>query len=234
MGGDHVRNRPVIGLSCDLEVGDDGGKLFLRRGYVDAVVGAGGVPVLMSHEVGCVEDYLGICDGFILTGGDDPVMEEFGVETHEKATRVAEGRQRFERALLEGIFAGKRWPVLGICLGMQMMALVRGGMIDQYLPETIATADLHWGKKLHGVMGEVCGGNGVGEVLSHHKQAVVDCGCGMEVVGRIEDGVIEAIADVDYPVMCLGVQWHPERSGDGALGMGLFRQLVDAAGGGCQ
>ena len=112
-----------------------------------------------------------------------------------------------------------------------MMALVRGGMIDQYLPESLATADLHWGKKLHGITGEVCGGSEGCEVLSHHKQAVVDCGEGMVVVGRSEDGVIEAIADEDFPMMCLGVQWHPERSGDGGLGMGLFERLVREASG---
>lgn len=217
---------PVIGLTCDVEVGS--GKIFLRDAYVDAVVAAGGVPLLLAPSVGLVDDYLALCAGFIFTGGDDPLMEEFGEATHPKATPVARSRQEFEIALLAALGVARCKPVLGICLGMQMMALTRGGELAQYLPESLATHELHWGKKEHGIRGRI----GEGNVLSHHKQAMVTAGAGFEVIGRsVEDDVIEAIEDSSWGPFCVGVQWHPEQSGAGDLGAGLLRRLVLAAAG---
>lgn len=219
-----MASKPIlIGLTCDCETGSN--KMFLRRTYAEAVVRAGGVPILLTQETDCIGDYVEICDGFIFTGGDDPNMEMFGIGTHPKATRVGLKRQEFEAALLRILYKTRTKPILGICLGMQMMCLLRGGVLDQYLPETLATHHMHWGKKAHTIEGTI----GASEVLSHHKQAIVEAGDGMAVVGRAPDGVIEAVEDATFPRMCIGVQWHPERSGDGALGIGLVRQLVDNA-----
>ena len=67
-------------------------------------------------------------------------------------------------------------------------------------------------------------------VWSRHRQAMTDPGS-LEVVARAGDGVIEAIASTQRP-MYLGVQWHPERTDDRQMGMGLFHRLVDQARGG--
>jgi len=221
----------VIGLTCDSEPRESGspgkttGHIFLRRGYAEAVVCAGGLPIILTQERERIRDYVDICDGFIFTGGDDPNMEAFGLETHPKATRVDLKRQEFEAALLRVLYEARAKPILGICLGMQMMCLLRGGVLDQYLPEALATHDMHWGKKMHAIAGPI----GSGEVLSHHKQAIVEAGEGMTIVGRASDGVIEAVEDAAFGRMCIGVQWHPERSGDGDLGIGLIRRLVEGA-----
>ena len=71
---------------------------------------------------------------------------------------------------------------------------------------------------------------GSGLVWSRHRQAMTDPGS-LEVVARAGDGVIEAIASTQRP-MYLGVQWHPERTDDRQMGMGLFHRLVDQARGG--
>ena len=72
------------------------------------------------------------------------------------------------RALVKPIkdFAATGRPFLGICLGMQMMCLLRGGVLDQYLPEALATHDMHWGKKMHAIAGPI----GSGEVLSNRPR----------------------------------------------------------------
>ncbi len=216
--------RPLIGLTCDVDQAD--GRYFLRPPYVEAVLRAGGMPMLLPPCVDLVNEFAGRCDGFVFTGGDDPLMEDFGGVTHEKATPVARVRQDFEVALLDALETKRDKPILGICLGMQMMALVRGGELAQYLPESLETHALHWGKKRHGIVGVV----GEGEILSHHKQALTNAGVGFEVVGvAADDGVIEAIEDVNWGSMCLGVQWHPERSGRGVLGDGVMARLVGAA-----
>jgi len=191
-------------------------------GYAERARAAGGMPVLLPPLVDEVGHYLELCRGFVLTGGDDPEMEHWGVATHAKATMVDSRRQAFEIALLEGLETRPEVPVLGVCLGMQYMALQGGGMIDQYLPDSLATAAGHWGKREHAVKGAL----GAGMVHSHHRQAVNDPG-EFRVVAAAPDGVIEAIEHPDYSFR-LGVQWHPERTALEALGSGLFRRLVEA------
>jgi putative glutamine amidotransferase len=112
---------------------------------------------------------------------------------------------------------------------MQMMSLVAGGVLDQHLPETLPTAAQH--KGTHRIV-PVAGASkpfaiAPGSALSHHHQAVKDAGT-LTILARSDDGVIEAVADPTRPFY-LGVQWHPERTGDGALGQDLFTALIAAA-----
>jgi putative glutamine amidotransferase len=212
-------SQPLIGITTD--TADD--RLVLSRAYVAAVRRAGGVPVLLPCEESCAADYLAVCDAIIMSGGDDPATEQWGVATHPCARRMDPRRQAFEVALLRLLDAQPAKPVLGICLGMQLMALHAGGALDQYLPETLPTAGLHWGRVEHEVSGEL----GRGVVLSHHRQAVIDTGT-LRAVAHAPDGIIEAVRDGRRPFY-IGVQWHPERTRDDGLGEGLVRALVAAA-----
>lgn len=214
---------PLIGLTADA----DAERYFSRRPYADAVAAVGGVPLILPHRVELAAEYVDRCDAIVLTGGDDPRMEPFGAATHPKATPVEPSRQAFELAMLEALAARPSRPALGICLGMQYMALHAGGSLDQHLPETLATHATHWGRVVHSI--EVDLGRGIqrGEVLSHHRQAVRDAGCLM-IAGRAPDGIVECIRDPSRPFY-LGVQWHPERTADPALGLELLRALVAAA-----
>lgn len=207
---------PVIGITADA----DERTYRCARAYSTMVAEAGGIPIILPHRAERINDYIQICDGLVLSGGDDPRMEEFGVATHPKATPVDSQRQAFEVALLRA--APSDQPVLGVCLGMQLMALVAGGRLDQHLPDTLASHDQHWGQKRHAVAGSI----GRGEILSHHRQGVSDPGR-LVVTARAPDGLIEAVADPACRWR-VGVQWHPERSGEGPLGRGLFVLLIDS------
>lgn len=210
--------RPVIGLTAD--VTDD--KYLLSRGYCRAVAAAGGVPIILPCRTELLDEFLALCDGFILTGGDDPSMERWGIPTHPKAKPIDPERQDFELALLARLDEQLRIPVLGICLGMQLMGLHASGTIDQHLPDSLPTASQHWGRTPHTITGEL----GTGTVLSHHRQALASAGS-LRVAATAADGVIEAVTSPDRPFY-LGVQWHPERTDDERFGIGLFKQLVDA------
>jgi len=165
------------------------------------------------------------------------ITEPFGVPTHPRATRELAARQRHELAILRALDARPERPALGVCLGMQYMALAAGGRLDQHMPETTPTHASHMDNALHQVVLEIDGcpalgpgartGQALGEVTSWHRQAVADAGS-LRVVARAPDGVIEAIDDPARPFY-LGVQWHPERSDDGTLGVGLYRRVVEAA-----
>lgn len=212
--------RPIIAITANVQ--DD--TYRLSRTYAGLVVQAGAVPLILPPRVECLGAYVGLCQGFIFSGGDDPRMEAWGIPTHPKATPLDPERQAFEMALLGALQDRPEAAVLGVCLGMQLMALGAGGSMDQHLPETLPTHAMHWGRAEHPVEGEL----GTGIVHSHHRQAITDPGP-LRVVARAPDGIIEAVSADDRPFY-LGVQWHPERTMDPALGAGLVEKLVQAAG----
>ena len=213
--------RPLIGITTDV----DGDRYQVAASYVAAVTAAGGLGVLLPCEPARAGEYVRRCDGVLLTGGDDPIMEHWASVTHPAAKKIDPLRQAFELALLAALDTDEGPPVLGICLGMQLMGLHRGGALDQHLPETLATSGLHWSGSEHDIHGPL----GDGVVHSHHHQALSDAG-GLRVVANATDGVIEAVRDDRRPFY-LGVQWHPERTEAEQFGAGIFRELVTAAGG---
>ena len=211
---------PRIGITADRA--DD--KYESAVYYTRAVVDAGGTPIILPHRADRIDQYLDLCDGVLLSGGDDPRMEPWGEPTHPKAKPIHEERQAFETALLEALAARPAVPALGVCLGMQLMGLHAGGRLDQHLADSLKTADQHWGRVPHAVTGEI----GRGTVISHHRQALIDPGS-LRVIGTAPDGVIEAIDDPER-AFYLGVQWHPERTVDDAsLGSRIIERLVVAA-----
>ena len=146
--------------------------------------------------------FLDRLDAVVFTGGDDPVMEAFGEPTHPLATPIDPARQEYELALLDWLeHDHPAKPVLGVCLGMQLMALHAGGSLNQHMPDDVPTHEHHRHDKAHNVRPVVDGGPvAPGLVTSHHRQAVRDAGA-MRVVAVAEDGVVEAIDDrtrVDY------------------------------------
>lgn len=219
---------PIIAITCDAGVSPKGTPRYeCAKAYAAAVAEAGGVPLLLPHVTERVAAYVRLCDGFVLTGGDDPAMEPFGEATHARATVMDAARQAFELALLAAIDDAKpQAACLGVCLGMQLMALHAGGQLHQHLPDVLGdvVAAVHAGNQTHPVQFD---DGTIGDVISHHHQAVASPGV-LRVFARAPDGVIEAIDHPDRPFH-LGVQWHPERGGDPALSSALFRRLVEAA-----
>lgn len=200
--------------------------------YVRAVEAAGGAPVLLApgdDAARSARAALGAADAFVFAGGDDPATEEFGCPTHASAKRMDPARQAFEVALLR-LLARERpgAPVLGVCLGMQLMALIAGGELDQHMPDHVPTHADHAADRTHAI---APAGPGLwlatGVVTSRHRQAVRRAGS-LRLVARAPDGVIEA---VDDPARAFyrGVQWHPERTREAGVGLELYRALVEAA-----
>jgi putative glutamine amidotransferase len=229
--------RPIIGIAPDVVEPRPGSvRATCALTYARAVHEAGGWPVILPPIVEMIPLHLTMCDGFVLTGGDDPRTEPFGHPTHPKATPLHEIRQQFDTAILQALMLRPETPTLGICLGMQMMALVAGGSLDQHLPETTPTAALHANNSLHairpvvhsGPIAAASAGAPDATVTSHHRQAVKSAGS-LRVAALSEDGVVEAI-DRPEALFFVGVQWHPERTADRNLGAGLFQRLVLAAG----
>lgn len=228
----------IVGITCSMQDDATG----VRRPYVEGVVRAGGVPILLpppgpigrARLNALVRAHLDLCHAVILPGGADPSMEPFGERTHPAAHPVHPDRQRYEIALLHALDERRTMPVLGVCLGMQMMALTSGGALNQHLADDTPTHADHLDDAIHsvrptdeGAARPVHASIRAGLVVSAHHQAVRDPGR-LRIIAVAHDGVSEAIDDPSRPFY-LGVQWHPERTADPTLGQGLFDALVRAA-----
>lgn len=233
---------PLIAITLDsrLEPDDaDSPRTYHSgAGYGDAVAAAGGVPLWVGHDLDALPRLLTLCDAFVLTGGGDPDTRALGEPTHPDARLMDPRRQAFELALLDALaaedFAAR--PVLGVCLGMQLMCLHAGGKLDQAMVETMGerAADAHRGFRRHLVAAAsdapaVLAPAARWEVVSSHRQRIVDAGR-LRVAAAADDGTVEAVFDPARPWR-IGVQWHAERTRDAShpLGWGLFAALVRAA-----
>ena len=204
---------------------EENGKTFfiVHSAYVNSVKEAGGVPFLIPHIPELAADALDALDGVLLTGGDDIDMRDFDQVLHAKADLMPPLRQRGEFALLRALDQRPTLPVLGICLGMQLMGVHNGCPLIQHLHDVISNGDRHVGNKIHSITGSI----GSGQVTSSHHQALASAGP-FETLALSDDGVLEAIRLANRSFY-VGVQWHPERTQDQELGLGIIQKLVNAA-----
>jgi putative glutamine amidotransferase len=227
------RNRPVIGITA-YDVPVDFGRwtawqcVLAPERYVASVLDAGGLPVVLPPFEGSAR-LLDVVDGLVFTGGSDLEPALYGQEPHPETAGVVPHRDRAELHLLEAAL-GRDLPVLGICRGMQLLNVHRGGDLDQHLP-----GEVHRGPPgeytRHPVAAEPGTllarliGNGV-QTHSCHHQAPARVGAGLDVAARAPAGTVEAIEDPRKSFL-LGVLWHPEEDPDG--GAPLFAGLVAEA-----
>lgn len=228
---------PLIAINGEMELGKTSTRLSLSTRYADAVLKAGGIPVGIP-PVGGPSDLrrlLDNVDGVVLGGGDDLDLERIGRgPNHAAINKILPAKQDFDVELARAILARKK-PVLAICFGMQLLAVVEGAPMLQHLPEDRPSAQEHRGGARHTV--DVVEGTLVRrvlqvdrlEVVSRHHQAIADCPRGWRVAARDEQGLIEAIEHPDLP-FALAVQWHPEQADEGSVNDRLFRALIGAAG----
>ncbi len=215
--------RPIIGISCDLSEANALVSYRVNRQYVKTVHEAGGVAVLLTHEPGDALELIDAVDGVLLTGGRDIDVRKFGQELHPKAEVMDADRQAGEWALLDALDQRPDKPVLGICLGMQMMGVHRGCPLVQHIADVIPGGERHQGNQQHEIEGTI----GKGTITSSHHQMLGAAGP-FTVLARSSDGCVEAI-ELPGRALYFGVQWHPERTKDAALGVGIVKKLVDAA-----
>lgn len=228
---------PVIGISSYREDADWGSWHAVRAdllpaAYADAVKRAGGAAVLLPPNLDADDaaSVLARLDGLIIGGGADVEPARYRAEAGPHTTAWRGDRDASELALIEAASAVKM-PTLGICRGMQMMAVATGGVLAQHVPDLVGH---HGHSPAPGVYGRtsviIAPGSKIGAILGdsimvpcHHHQSV-DTHPGFAAVARAADGLLEAMEDPSRPFW-LGVQWHPETDTDGRL----FEALVHAA-----
>ena len=204
---------------------------LLPAQYAEAVTSVGGVPVLLPLTVtpGAAEAAVSRLDGLVISGGADVDPGRYGAEPHPRTAGWRPDRDAWETALLDAA-AAVDLPVLGVCRGMQVMAVHAGGRLDQHTPDLV-------GHEEHSPGGDVFGSVAVtteagsrlealvGPSLTvncHHHQSVA-AHPGFVASAHAADGTLEAMETESGERFCVAVQWHPETAADVGLLAGLVR-----------
>jgi putative glutamine amidotransferase len=220
--------RPVIGIATSLTTAS--WSVWQQRaaltpyGYIAAIHRAGALAVMIPPDPEFerdADDVLDLIDALILAGGNDIDPAQYGASPHPTVTETVPERDESELAL-----ARRAWerdmPVLGICRGMQLLNVARGGTLLQHLPDEVGHAEHRinpgsFDGADHDVRLDVdslaarAAGEEVHVTKSHHHQGIDLVGDGLVVTGHsaLGDDLPEAFEAPDRRFV-LGVQWHPE------------------------
>ncbi|MEV5146304.1 gamma-glutamyl-gamma-aminobutyrate hydrolase family protein [Streptomyces sp. NPDC052727] len=225
--------RPLIGVSTYLESGVRWGvweldAVLLAAGYPRLVQRAGGLAALLPPDA---PEHAGAAvarlDGLVIAGGPDVDPARYGAERSPRTGPPAPERDAWELALIDAALAAGV-PLLGVCRGMQLLNVARGGTLVQHLDghaEVVGVFGEHPVKPVPGTLyAEI-----VPEELTvptYHHQAVERLGEGLVPSAYAADGTVEAVELPADRGWALGVQWHPEMGED----LRVMAALVAAAG----
>ncbi|WP_407313357.1 gamma-glutamyl-gamma-aminobutyrate hydrolase family protein [Desulfosporosinus sp. SB140] len=230
--------RPVIGITaahCTEEL-----KTFPRAFYIDSIRKAGGIPIVLppvqSRDEGI--EVLDLVDGLLLTGGGD-ISPTYLNEDPLRGIGACIPERDLGELLLSELALRKDLPILGICRGIQVLAISAGGKIYQDIPSQHPEAIQHnqtaprqytWHKvdiDQKSLLFRLLGEKKIG-VNSLHHQAVREVPPGFQSNAMAMDGIIEGIEKLNAK-FCLGVQWHPESMTETEQHSGaLFHGFVEA------
>jgi len=228
--------KPVIGITTDVR---QDGENILKNTYVQAVIRAGGLPMIVP--VGLEEDVeqlIEMFDGLLLSGGNDINPMLFNEEPHEYLGVVSPSRDSSELELARRMLkTGK--PILGICRGIQVLNVAVGGTlyqdlykqndspILQHIQKAPNTHCSHYVQLDKGSLLESIAGSERIQVNSYHHQSLKEVPSDFKVTAVASDGIVEAIESTDEQFV-LGVQWHPEAlsaAGD-AVSLRIFERFI--------
>jgi putative glutamine amidotransferase len=229
--------KPVIGITaahCSEEL-----KTFPRHYYVESIKKAGGIPFILPPVQGAEEgsNFLGLLDGLILTGGGD-ISPVYLKEDPRRGIGECIPERDLSEILLTKLALQQNLPLLGICRGIQVLAVAAGGRIYQDIPSQHPLAMQHrqtaprqyaWHEveiSVESALYRLLRERKIG-VNSLHHQAVSEIPPGFIHNALASDGIIEGIEKSEAK-FCLGVQWHPESMETDVHSQALFAGFIEA------
>ena len=220
-----MERRPIIGISSSVIVDEAGSfagykRAYVNKDYVDAVIRAGGVPLIIpfSTDKEVIISQAQLIDGLILSGGHDISPYNYGQEPSQKIGETFPERDTYEIILLEES-KKRNIPILGICRGFQLINVAAGGTLYQDLSlipgnilkhNQVSNPTLKTHKveiKENSFISSIFGKETM--VNSFHHQVINKVANDFIVVAKASDGVVEAIEHKTYKFL-VAVQWHPE------------------------
>ena len=234
-----MNNKPIIGVMPLW----DGEKqsVWIHSGYIDGVIKAGGAPVLLplTEEDEAFCRALEICDGILITGGQDVSPALYGESPKSGKADACPLRDRLEAHAVKAALE-RDLPLLGICRGLQFLNVALGGTLCQDIPSEVPSPLVHLhtppeAPVTHDVIIEA--GTPLAALLqqqrihvnSFHHQSVKALSPMLRCMAHATDGVPEAAYMPDRKFIW-GVQWHPEMSfRTDANSLKIFEAFVAAA-----
>jgi putative glutamine amidotransferase len=237
-------SHPRIAISGVVRTWDQADRTGVNSAYVQATLGAGGVPLIFSPLMGAslAGAALDGCDGLLLTGGEDIDPSWYGADPSPVLSPPSRERDLFELALF-AVARQRELPILGVCRGIQLINVALGGTLFQDLPTERPGRVEHRppgprDSRSHPVRlqpgsraAQALGATTI-TVNSSHHQAIKDLASGLIATGWTKDDLIEAAESPPGTPWILAVQWHPEEmhADRQAPEQGLFQALVNEAG----
>lgn len=215
-------------------------RFYLGRDYSEALEALGAIPYhisLIPNEE-YISEIVKNVDGILLPGSDtdvDPLL--FGEEPHPNLKKIVPEKEKTDLLVLDCAEKLNK-NVLGICFGMQILNVSRGGTLFQDIETGIQNCVKHeQGKPLarnsHSIVVEMESKlsnllkNENALVNSHHHQAIKDVGENLRPTAWAKDGVIECVEDTRENRFVIGVQWHPELSWKtDELSRNIFKEFI--------
>lgn len=234
--------RPIVGITANYT---DERNATLAEGYYQSVLRAGGSPVIIPPYA-CREsllEVLSVLDALVLSGGADIDPRYMGEEPNYDLLHKVNPTRDEQELILALLAVNRGLPVLGICRGIQSLAVVLGGSVHQDIYAALGNGLLnhdqseergvatHWVEfEKESRLAEIFGCEKL-FVNTFHHQAVNRVPQGFKVAATSPDGVVEAMEAVDGRSI-IGVQWHPETfilKDNNECMLPLFRWLVGEA-----
>ena len=240
-----MSKKPIIGISSSVIVDDSGSfagykRAYVNKDYVDAVIKAGGVPLIIPFNTDkeVIISQAQVIDGLIISGGHDVSPYNYGQEPSPLLGETFPERDTYEMLLLEES-KKRNLPILGICRGSQIINVAGGGTLYQDLSlipgnvlkhNQVSKPTLKTHKiqiEENSIISEIFGKETM--VNSFHHQALDKVADDFKVVARASDGIVEAIQHKTYKFL-VGVQWHPEMLAvECDEARELFKRLIEEA-----
>lgn len=192
-------------------------KKFMDRGLVPLLASA-----VMNEEA--IDQLYDMADGVVFSGGADVNPKYYGQTQHKNTQAHENERDIMEIRLINKVLKDKK-PFVGICRGMQILNIVQGGSLYQYMPE-IFNGESHGSGTAESTgvgnpasrKAKILSGTRLSRVISkteieltcNHKQAVDKLGNNLRQSAKTDTNVVEVIEHLDSEYFCFGIQSHPE------------------------
>jgi putative glutamine amidotransferase len=239
-----MRKKPIIGITgAYVKHSEHMEGVYVHHDYHKSVAANGGIPIVLpfiNPEI--TLETLALCDGIILSGGEDVDPQFFGQDPHPHLGATLPERDKVELTVVE--YAIKHnIPILAICRGAQLLNVALGGTLVQDIPSQVREPiqhaqtvercrDTHWVKITEdSKLFQILGTDRI-RVNSLHHQALDRVSNDLRVVAVSSDGIVEAVEYNHSSTFLLGVQWHPESMASTNSSMNnLFVEFIKSSSG---
>ena len=237
-----IMKKPVIGITgAYVNHNHYMEGVYVHHDYHKSVANNGGIPIIVPFiNAEIALETLPLCDGIILSGGEDVDPQFYGRDPHPQLGPTIPERDKVEIAIVKYALENNI-PLLAICRGIQILNVALGGTLIQDIPCQVKepiqhsqivkrSRDTHWVNiENDSKLFQLLGSEHV-RVNSLHHQSIDRIASELRVVARSSDGVVEAVEYVHPCTFTVGVQWHPESMASTNTGMNnLFAEFIKSS-----